>query len=701
MTRYETRRKKPATKGKAKEKSGNASVYGDSILRRIAVKGMLWGGVALFTFLGYCALTLPDLQEAGAFKRKPSVTIVDAGGSVIAEYGERSATPVTLKELPPHVAKAVMAVEDRRFYSHLGFDPIGLVRGVVVNPLLGKRATGGSTLTQQLAKNLFLSPDRNVKRKVQELMLSFWLEATYSKDQILEAYLNRVYFGAGAYGIEAAARTYFGKSARRLNIRESALLAGLLKAPSRYSPRNDADEAEARTKVVLTAMEDAGFLTVAEQKTLDKLPVLERHKLMVAGEGRYFADWVLAQTQELTGETSNDIIVKTTMDRAAQRAAEVAVKDILDKEGADAHIGQAAVVMLGNDGAVQALVGGRDYQESQFNRATMALRQPGSAFKAFVYLAGLDAGITADTVFNDAPVRYGKWSPQNYDGKYRGEVTVRQAFAQSLNTVAVQVLDQAGVERVRRLAARLGITSPLPRELSIALGSAVVTPLELTGAYAVIANDGQGVAPFAITEITTTNGDVLYRHRAVRLPQLVDARLTRQLTDLMVSVVNDGTGQAARFGRPIAGKTGTSSDYRDAWFMGFTGNRTLGVWVGNDDDKPMRKVTGAGVPARLWRSVMMAAEANQPEAPLHLPSVTDGIVDAVKNIINGTADEGASLAGEAQSPAPVPQIRSATEDSEQMKQPDAQPEEQKTSPGFGALLEKLINTNTDGAKVAP
>lgn len=629
-----------ARSSKSSRKSRTKTVHGESTLRRLAITGGMYLGLALFLFLGYCALTLPDLQEADAFKRKPSVTVLDASGSVIAEYGERSSTPVTLKDLPTHVPNAVMAVEDRRFYAHFGFDPIGFTRGVVVNPILGKRATGGSTITQQLAKNLFLTPDRNIKRKVQELMLSFWLEANYSKAQILEAYLNRVYFGAGAYGVEAAARTYFGKSARCLNIRESALLAGLLKAPSRYSPRNDADEAEARTKVVLASMEDAGFLSEAEQKALDKLPVLERHKLNVPGEGRYFADWVLSQTQDLVGDVGEDVVVKTTLNRTAQKAAEAAVKGILEREGADAHIAQAAVVLLGNDGAVQALVGGRDYQESQFNRATMARRQPGSAFKPFIYLAGLDAGITADTVFEDAPKRYGKWAPQNYDGKYRGPITVRQALAESVNTVAVQILDQAGIERARRLARRAGITSNLPHELSIALGSAVVTPIELTGAYAVIANDGQGVAPYAITEITGANSKVLYRHRAVRMPQLIDSTLTRRLTDLMIGVVDSGTGRGANFGRPIAGKTGTSSDYRDAWFVGFTGTHTLGVWMGNDDNKPMRKVTGGGAPARLWREVMAAAEANQPVTALHLPSIADEvpILETIENLIRGASD---------------------------------------------------------------
>ena len=671
-----------------KKKPAKKTVYGQSSLRRMALVGGAWLFVAIALFVGFCALTLPDISDTAAFKRKPSVTVLDSDGHTLAEYGERTASPVTIKDIPPHLVHALLATEDRRFYSHFGFDPLGFMRGVVINPILGKRATGGSTITQQLAKNLFLSPDRTVTRKVQELLLAFWLEYKYSKDQILEAYLNRVYFGAGAYGAEAAAQTYFGKSANRLNIRESALLAGLLKAPSRYSPRNDVEEAEARTKVVLAAMKDAGFLSENEQKALDRLPVIERQKLNITSEGRYFADWVLYQTQALVGDAGVDVIVHTTINRAAQKAAEIAIKSYLEKEGVVANAGQAAAILLARDGAVLAMVGGRDYGESQFHRVTQALRQPGSAFKPFVYLAALSNGLTPDTVFEDAPQRFGRWQPQNYDGQYRGQVSLRDAFAYSLNTVAVHVLQQAGVDRTRRLAARMGISSPIPSELSIALGTGVVTPMELTSAYAVIANEGQGVAPYAISEITDTHGKTLYRYRAVTMPQLVDANAVRQLTSLMVGVVEYGTGRGATIGRPIAGKTGTSSDYRDAWFVGFSAHQTLGVWVGNDDNAPMKKVTGGGLPARIWHDIMVAAERGYPEEGLALPSFIN--TDPVQSLLHmiGNTDTEAPAANAPSEPVVDNSIDTQAEDE---PEPEPQP-----SSGFGALLNRLTPPDNQG-----
>ncbi|MGE3770209.1 MAG: transglycosylase domain-containing protein [Bdellovibrionales bacterium] len=677
---------------KQSPKKKTKTVYGESSFKRMALVGGAWLFVAVALFVGYCALTLPDIADAAAFKRKPSVSVVDADGHLIAEYGERTANPITLKDLPKHTVNAVIATEDRRFYSHFGFDPMGFVRGAIVNPIQGRRASGGSTLTQQLAKNLFLTPERTIKRKVQELLLAFWLEASYTKEEILEAYFNRVYFGAGAYGIEAAAHTYFGKSARRLNIRESALLAGLLKAPSRYSPKNDIAEAEARTKIVLGAMKDAGLLSDEEQKALDKLPVIEKHKLNVSAEGRYFADWVLYQTQALVGDIGADVIVHTTLRRAPQKAAETAIETYLEKEGPGQNVGQAAAVLLARDGAVLAMVGGRDYSESQFNRATQALRQPGSAFKPFVYLTALTNGMTPETVFEDAPLRYGKWKPGNYDGEYYGEVTLRDALAYSLNTVAVQVMDAVGVEKTRRMASRMGITSPIAAELSTALGSSVVTPLELTSAYAVIANEGAGVAPYAITEITDSSGKVLYKHRAVRMPQVVDSMAVRQLTAMMANVVDYGTARGISIGRPIAGKTGTSSDYRDAWFVGFTAHQTLAVWVGNDDNKPMKKVTGGGLPARIWRDIMRTAEAGYSVDGLALPTLLDSLGSGTGTLLHITGDtESSGDNGEdkrSADNAPVP-VDDAIPVSTRQEEPIVDNSIDPAESDFGALLNRL------------
>ena len=585
---------------------------------------IIWGGILVTGYIAYCALTLPNLNEAEALKRKPSIVVLAADGSTIAEFGERSAAPLKLSELPPAIPNAVMAVEDRRFYSHMGIDPLGLLRAAFVNLISGHTVQGGSTLTQQLAKNLFLTPERHFKRKVQEMLIALWLEHKYSKTEILEAYLNRVYFGAGAYGVEAASQTYFGKSARNDNVREAATLAGLLKAPSKYSPKSDPDESAARTAVVLNAMADAGYISDAEAKAQIRAVPAGHQRLALSGEGRYFADWVVSQAQEIVGDVEGDLVIKTTLDRSMQRAAEAAIKRQLDKDGAESRAGQAAAVLMGGDGATLALVGGRDYSDSQFNRAIQAQRQPGSAFKPFVYLTALEKGISPDTVMDSAPrsYKFGRtvWTPNNYEGEHPGSVTLRTALAESLNTVAVALLDQIGVAPVKKTAARLGITSPLPNDLSLALGSGVVSPYELTTAYAAIAAGGRAIAPYSITEIRLAapdgKGEVLYKHTDVVLPQVEPAASVATLTTMMEGVVTGGTGRAAALDRPVAGKTGTSSDYRDAWFAGFTRNHTLAVWVGNDDNSPMRKVTGGGLPTRIWHEIMAAAEAGVPPQAL-------------------------------------------------------------------------------------
>jgi penicillin-binding protein 1A len=574
----------------------------------------LWGTILVGCYVGYCALTLPDIHQITQPPRRPSVVLEAEDGAVFARYGDLLGDHVALTDVPRYLPQAIIAIEDRRFYSHFGVDVFGILRAIARNVIARHTVQGGSTLTQQLAKNLFLSPERKFKRKVQEMLLAFWLEHNYSKDQILTAYLNRVYLGSGAYGVDAAARIYFGKPAHDLNLHESALIAGLLRAPSRFAPTHDAALANARAKTVLEAMRDEGYITEAQKRAAIAGTPSPRN-VGAAGDGRYFADWVIDQLGSLAEDTDQDVIVRTTLSMNLERAAERHVNAILthkDNRGAS----QAALVTLAWDGAVKAMVGGRDYRVSQFNRVTQAMRQPGSAFKPFVYLAAIQQGLTPDDIIPDERIRLGRWSPENADGKYRGPVSARTGLAESINTVAVRVFQRAGVDNVIAIAHALGITSALGRDAALALGASEVTPLELTSAYASIAAGGRTVTPYAIKEIHNRQGQLLYRHPDVDLPQAVNSGAVGTLVDMMQSVVRDGTGRRAALDRAVAGKTGTSSDYRDAWFVGFTGNYTTGVWMGNDDGDPMHKVTGGSMPAQLWHDYMMEAEAGLPERGL-------------------------------------------------------------------------------------
>ncbi|MCG8360538.1 MAG: PBP1A family penicillin-binding protein, partial [Kiloniellales bacterium] len=519
-----------------------------------------------------------------------------------------------LRDLPEHLPQAVLAIEDRRFYSHFGLDPIGLLRAAYVNLREGRLVQGGSTISQQLAKILFLEPERTLKRKVQELLLAFWLERRFAKEQILALYLNRVYLGAGAYGVDAAARRYFGKPAARVSLYEAALLAGLLKAPSRYNPANDRDLADRRARLVLGAMAEADFIT--EEAAAEAYRAKSRGRSAYAESGRYFADWVLSQVPSFAGVVTSDLVVVTTLDPRLQAIAESQTAALLDEEGAAQGASQAAFVALTPGGAVQAMVGGRDYIDSQFNRAVQALRQPGSAFKAFVYLAAVESGFHPDQRFTDGPIRIGKWAPNNYDGRYYGDVTLREAFARSLNSVAVQVSQQVGVGRVVDAARRLGISSALEAAPSIALGTSEVTLLELAGAYAAFANGGYGVWPYAITEIRSPEGRILYRRDGGGPGRVMTANSAATMSHLLEATVAWGTGKAAEPGRPAAGKTGTSQDSRDAWFVGYTADLVAAAWLGNDDGKAMKRVTGGGLPARLWQRVMIPAHEGLPARPL-------------------------------------------------------------------------------------
>ncbi|MEW5726771.1 MAG: PBP1A family penicillin-binding protein, partial [Pseudomonadota bacterium] len=580
-----------------------------SWLGRLLVWGVtlaIWAGVGVAGVVAYYAIDLPDIDRMTATTRRPSVQFVSVEGETFAAYGDIYGQPLELREISPHIAQAVIATEDRRFYSHFGVDLWGLARAALTNLRAGRVVQGGSTITQQLAKNLFLTPERSVKRKVQELLMALWLENRFSKDQILTLYLNRVYLGSGTFGVDAAAKRYFDVSARKTTLYQSAVIAGLLKAPSRYSPLNDPEASHKRTVEVLQNMVEAGFI---DQKAVDMaaLQGAAQATRRPVPAGRYFADWLMGELAGMAELQGRDLVVHTTLDAGLQRAAEKALKELIDKTGAKNKVTQGAIVVMSPDGAVRALVGGADYDDSQFNRATQARRQPGSAFKPFVYLAALEHGLAPHDVFDDAPIKLGKWSPGNYNGRFEGPVTLHHAFAQSTNTVAVRLIDEVGPPRVVAAAHRLGISSALGNDASLALGTSEVTLLELTTAYAPFANGGDGVAAFGIDRVTDPDGRVIWSRQGGGFGPVIGPDTLAGMHEMMRAVVEEGTGKAARLDRPAAGKTGTTQDYRDAWFMGFTADYVAGVWLGNDDQRnEMKKVTGGGLPAQLWKTVMLA-----------------------------------------------------------------------------------------------
>ncbi|GAB2186374.1 transglycosylase domain-containing protein [Roseibium sp. LAB1] len=582
----------------------------------------IWGTIAVVCLVGYYAAFLPPTSEWQVPARPPNVKIVAANGELLANRGDTGGEAVRLEQLPPYLPNAVIAIEDRRFRSHFGVDPVGLARAVYTNFTSGRLQQGGSTLTQQLAKNLFLEQDRTIKRKIQELVLAFWLEAEYSKDEILEMYLNRVYLGSGAYGVDAAARRYFGKSARLLTIPEAATIAGLLKAPSRYSPARNPDLAEDRAQLVLAAMHEEGYITGDEAKNALAAPAKVVRRYTTASEN-YAADWVMDVLPHFIGSIEADIVVDTTIDPKMQRAAENALRSALKENRQKYGVSQGAVVTLDTAGAVKALVGGADYSKSQFNRAAYAKRQPGSSFKPFVYLAALENGLSPQTIRQDQPVRFGNWSPKNYSKDYYGPVTLTRALSLSLNTVAAQLTYEVGAGTVADTAKRLGVTSEMKNNLSIALGTSEVTPLEIAGAYVPFSNGGYGVLPHVIRRIKTVDGKTLYSRSGDGRGRVIDRRLVGEMNMMMSETLLTGTGRKARLesGRPAGGKTGTSQDFRDAWFIGYTGNLTTAVWFGNDDNSPTRKATGGGLPATVWKEVMDAAHEGLPMADL--PGVPD------------------------------------------------------------------------------
>jgi len=582
------------------------------VLIMLAIWGLIFGAVIFSHFLS----GLPDVRNLMTAGASQDVTILDDHGRLIARRGLTQGPAVAVADLPDYVPNAFIAIEDRRFRSHIGLDPFGLSRAALRNMTMGRVVQGGSTITQQLAKNLFLSPSRTMERKLQEAALAVYLETRYSKDQILGLYLNKVYFGAGVYGIAAAAEKFFGKHASELSLTEAAILAGSVKAPARYNPLADADAAHARAQLVLKAMEESGFIDLDTRLAAGQTRPRVVRVSGTPGSG-YFADWVIAQLHDLVGPSAEPLVVETSLDLEVQSLAETAVLRGLGVDGETLRVSQAALVAMTPDGAVRAMVGGRSYAQSGFNRATDAVRQPGSAFKPFVYLAALEHGHTPGDMVRDAQMRFGKWTPANYENRYEGEMPLLRAFAVSSNSVAAQLTQEVGPRAVAATAARLGIASPLDAVASLALGTSGVTPLELTGAYAAFANGGFGVQPFGILKVRTVSGKLLYARKSPAPEAVMSPENNAAMTQLMAETVLTGTGKAARLaGRPTAGKTGTTQDFRDAWFVGFTADLVCGVWTGNDDSSPMRKATGGGLPARIFREFMTGAGQGLDARPL-------------------------------------------------------------------------------------
>jgi penicillin-binding protein 1A len=571
-----------------------------------------WLVMVLAISAAYVILTLPHQASLALPKRAPGVTVLARDGRMLARRGGFAGDDVQLDQLPSFVPQAVIAIEDRRFYGHFGIDPVGFLRAVFINLKAGRLVQGGSTITQQLAKNLFLKPERTLKRKYFEALLAVWLEYKFTKREILQLYLNRVYFGSGAYGIEAAAKRYYDKPAALLTLPQAAVLAGLLKAPNRFAPNRHKARAEIRAYVVLNNMVKAGYITQRQGQYAVNNPARAKTSPRLAGVN-YAVDWVIERLPDFAGRPRADLIVDTTIDPVLQKAANRAITRNLARYGAKLRVSQAALVALAPNGEIRALVGGLSYAKSQFNRAIKARRQPGSAFKPFVYLTALERGLTPDSMRRDAPIRLKRWRPRNYTGRYLGPVTLRDSLAHSINTVAVRLALEVGPQRVAKTARRLGISSPIAANPSLALGTSEVSLMELTSAYVPFANGGFGVIPHIITSIRTRDGRILYRRAGSGPGRIVNPAHVGAMNDMMRQTLISGTGRAARLAsRQAAGKTGTSQEFRDAWFIGYTAALIAGVWAGNDDGKPTKKVTGGGLPALIWREFMTAVHAGRP-----------------------------------------------------------------------------------------
>ena len=585
-------------------------------------RAFAWGaGLALLAAAGLfiavvlAANSLPGYGQLQSIQSAQTIVVRARDGTEIVEMGPSYGEWLAFKDIPDTMKNAMVAVEDKRFYAHFGID-FYRTGAAIIEGFTGRDRIGGtSTITQQLARNVFLNNNRTFDRKAREALLALALEWKFSKEQILELYLNKVYFGGGAYGIDSASRKFFSHPATELSIGEAAIIAGLVKAPSRYSPTADVQAAVDRATVVLRLMQEQGYITAGEAKV--DVSAVQLKQQSGQNSVRYFTDWVLPQLDIFLPETAEPIEVWTTLDLGMQRAATAAIE--ANTPGA----AQGALVSMDRDGAVLALVGGRDYVASNYNRATNALRQPGSAWKLFVYLAALEAGYAPEDTVVDEPVTIGGWSPRNANGRNIGETTLRAAFAFSINTVAAQLGNEVGFGTVAAMARRFGITSEVTTVPAMVLGSSEVRLIEMTGAFASVAAKGMAVAPYGIAKVTTTSGEVLYSRKPAADSQLVPAHVIAGMTDLLQAAVQTGTGSAAQIGRPVAGKTGTTSSNKDGWFVGFSSGITTGVWMGRDDAKAVPGLQGGRAPAQAFAAYMRYAVKDRPveefDVTLNLP----------------------------------------------------------------------------------
>lgn len=579
----------------------------------------VWFTVVLIGAVAVYSLTAEDPLSAGLSKQPAKITILSSDNHVISEKGLRR-KHIPLGEMPPHLIQAVLTTEDRRFYYHYGFDPIGIIRAFIRNYRAGRVVEGGSTVTQQLVKVLFLKPDRTYWRKIEEVLLALSLEYRLTKEQILELYLNRIYFGGGNYGVAAAAQHYFGKDVSEIGVYEAAILAGLIRSPTYYAPTNNFERSLERGKVVLSAMRSSGEMSDAEYASAIDNPPSLRTNLPKESYG-FVIDAVMQQLSEVGLDLKSDMVVETTIDYELQAVTQRTVQDHMKNEGAKYNAGEAAAVVINREGAVRALIGGRDYQKSQFNRAMKAQRQPGSTFKPFVYLTALEKGLTPEALVHDGPIQVGNWAPANYNDRYYGDVTLREALAKSMNTAAVRLSEWAGRDEVVKTAHRLGIESKLEPNASIALGTSAVSLLELVSAYVPFANGGFSARPHIIKTVKDADGNVVYDIGRTNWGRVISPQHVAEMNDMLTTTILYGTAQKASLDpHPAAGKTGTGQDYRDAWFIGYTTYYVAGVWLGNDDFTPMKRVTGGSLPTKIWRDLMVYAHLNK--EPAYLPGTS-------------------------------------------------------------------------------
>ncbi len=588
---------KAKRKNSRKKSKGNNRFWLKFFLIIFLIVSIICGG-----YIFYCWITLPDISKAIERTRLPATTILTESGQEIESYGGVYSEIVYAEDLPSYVRDAVISTEDRRFYSHFGFDFVSFGRAMVVNLIHRRYVQGGSTITQQVSKNLFLTPEKNIKRKVQELLMAFWLEKKFTKNQILTLYLNRVYMGAGTYGIEAASQKFFHKSSHDINMMEASILAGLLKAPARYNPISSKKRAVERATVVLQNMVDNRKITEKQKILALKMPI-GNNKYNFDG-GKYFADWVYNEVNAYIGERDIDINVYTTLDGKLQKAAETILQQAVAANHKN-NVTNGAIVVIDNSGAVKAMVGGISYRNSQFNRAVQALRQPGSSFKTFVYLAALEDGFEPDDTVEDKPIAIGKWKPENYDKRYYGKVSVKDAFRRSLNLATIDLSNRISKQKIIELAHKMGISTPINNAPSMPLGSFEVKIIDMAVAYSTIANGGFANWPYSINEIYSKDGYKIYERTSDEKNKIISDEAIENITSMLQSVIENGTGKKARLPFFAAGKTGTSQDYRDAWFAGFSRGYTAVVWVGNDNNSPMKNISGGTLPAEIWKKLML------------------------------------------------------------------------------------------------